>query len=194
MRSLRIPALLAALTLSAAPALAEDWQVLKDTSVHSSRPQTLDVNLILNPFFGYSDYGVAGWYGYPIMPDGFVPAINDALYIEGGAGLAYFKTNFGLGSCDLSWWAITPMAGARYQVYLTSDWTVFAIAKLGYRIGFGGSDTCNGVSVGSSVNYSAVAFDSGVGAYYKINDTWTLRLDMGYFGFQAGVGVPGFHQ
>jgi hypothetical protein len=193
MRSLRIPALLVALCFTAAPAFAADWSVLKDTSTHSTRPQTLDVNLILNPFFGYSDYGVAGWYGYPVMPDGFVPAINDALYIEGGAALAYFSTSFGLGGCDLSWWAVTPAAGVRYQAYLTEDWTVFALAKLGYRKGFGGDASCNGVNIGSAVDYSNVVIDTGVGAYYKLNEQWILRLEMGYFGFQAGVGVPGFH-
>ncbi len=189
MRSLRIPALLLALTFTAAPALAEDWSVLKDTSVHSSRPQTLDVNLILDPgIVGYFGFGVAGWYGYPVMPDGFVPAINDALYIEAGAALK--RESWSALGCDAHQWSLTPMGGVRWEAYLTKEWTAFALAKLGYGMGFGAGASCGGVSwTGSSS--SEFKWDFGVGAFYKMSDTWTFRMEIGAFGLQGGVEVPG---
>ncbi len=194
MRALRIPMVVAVLTMAASSAQAADtWAVLKDKSIHDTRPQTLDLNLILG-FYGVSaHYGVAGWYGYPIVPNGFIPAINDALYIEGGAAIERYSNSsaFFYGNCDFSSWALTPLVGGRYQVYLTKDWTVFVLAKLGYTIASDQSCTINyiGGSIRESYNFSGVAWDTGAGAYWKFSDNWALRLELGYFGMQVGAGM-----
>jgi len=190
MRSLRIPMLAAMLfilasSLSAGPVRAsEDWSTLKNPAVHDTRPQTLDISLILGFLFGsYSHFGVAGWYGYPIVPDGFIPKLNDALFIEAGAAVERYS--FSIAACGESWWRVSPMGGVRYQMYLTDEWTVFATAKLGYGIGFASAADCaviNGTT-------SQVVWDSSVGAYWNFSPNWHLRLEMGYFGVNPGIGM-----
>jgi hypothetical protein len=189
MRSLVVPALVLALAAgSARPACAEEWAVLKDASVHTTRPQTIDAELIFGYLFGsYHHIGVAGWYGYPIVPDGFAPKLNDALYIEAGAALEHY--GYDRGVCSWSWWRLTPMGGARYQMYLTDTWTAFATAKLGWYLGFGDSYDCGGLPQTAGIDFSAFAVDMGFGAYLKLSDTWSARFELSYFGLGLGAGT-----
>lgn len=127
--------------------------------------------------------GVAGWYGYPIVPDGFIPKINDAFFIEAGAAVERFGYSFA--ACDENWWRISPMGGVRYQIYLTDDWTAFVTSKAGWGAGFSHSSNC-GLTEGS---VSQFAWDSSIGAYWNFSSNWHLRLEFGYFGINPGIGM-----
>jgi len=189
MRLLRIPVLVAALVLSANSASAADsFSVLKDPSVHDTRPQTIDVAVILGFIFGsYNHYGVGAWYGFPILPDGFIPSLNDALYIEAGAAIERYHWTFG-NACKESWTRFTPMGGGRYQMYLTQDWTAFATAKIGFGFGFNDSIDCLGSTAGSASNSQLVG-DVSLGAFWNFSRTWHARFEIGYFGITPGIGT-----
>ena len=189
-RTLRIPVVVAVLSLAAAaPAHADTWSVLKDSSTHDSRPQTIDAELILGYLFGtYNHIGLAGWYGYPILPDGFIPQINDAFYIEAGAGIERFS--YGWTGCNESWWRITPAGGVRWQFNLTQDWSAFATAKLGFGIGFADSVDCGALNIAGSASTTQFVFDTGLGAYWNFADGWRMRFDIGYYSSLAvGAGM-----
>jgi len=190
MRSLRIPVVVAMLSLVAAvPARADTWSVLKDSSTHDSRPHTLDAELILGYLFGsYNHIGIGGWYGYPVLPDGFIPKINDAFYIEAGASIERFS--YGLVVCNESWWRLTPAGGVRWQFNLTQDWSAFATAKVGFGVGFADSNNCNVGANYSLASTTQFMFDTGLGAYWNFADNWRMRVDLGYYSsFAVGVGT-----
>lgn len=194
-RNLRIPVVVAMLSLVAAvPARADTWSVLKDSSTHDSRPHTLDAELILGYLFGsYNHIGLGGWYGYPVMPDGFIPKINDAFYVEAGASVERFSWDYGIigYNCSQSWWRITPAGGVRWQFNLTQDWSAFATAKLGFGIGFADSYDCGGITGSSGgADLSKFVFDTGLGAYWNFADNWRMRFDFGYYSSLAvGAGT-----
>jgi hypothetical protein len=193
MRSLRIPLVVALLSFAAAtPAHADTWSVLKDSSTHDSRPQTLDLELIIGYLFGsYNHFGLGGWYGYPILPDGFIPKINDAFYIEAGAAVERFSygTSF-VTSCNETWWRVSPAGGVRWQFNLTQDWSAFATAKAGFGIGFADSVDCGSVHLAGTANTSQFIFDTGLGAYWNFAENWRMRFDLGYYSSLAvGAGT-----
>lgn len=131
----------------------------------ASRPAQLDVMAGLSPW----ELGVAAWYGIPVLPEGFIKPWNDSLYIEFGGAFEYYWGYF----YDFA--ALSPAAGARYNWYLTREWTVFVTAKLGWRIDF------------SDYDYGGFLMFSSAGAYYDLGDM-SLRLEVGYpFLAQAGL-------
>jgi len=158
---------------------------LRDPSTHT-RPQTLDAVAVLGFFVGYSHFGVGGWYGFPVLPDGFIPEVNDALYIEAGAVVERYGTTF---VCDFSWNRVSPLAGARWNVYLTDEWTIFAAAKLGFGFRFGQSYSCGVYPYAGAVSYSSPVGDVAVGAYWAFSKDWSARFELGYFGVGAGAGT-----
>ena len=88
----------------------------------------------LDLVFGSGGANVFGFtpgllYGFPVLPQGFTPALNDSLEVEAGLHLhAWFATN------DTYLW-ITPVGGARYNLWLTRSVDVFFTLKLGWAIG-----------------------------------------------------------
>jgi hypothetical protein len=108
------------------------------------------------------------------------------VYIEAGAALEIYRDR--IAPCNFTWYAVTPVAGPRWSVYLNDQWTVFAAVRLGYRIGFSGTVSC-GVATASDISYSQFAWDSALGAFWQVNDRWSARFELGYFGAKAGAGM-----
>ncbi|MBN1961661.1 MAG: hypothetical protein JW841_12000 [Deltaproteobacteria bacterium] len=162
---------------------AVDWSRLKNTARHDSRRHTLDFSLLFGYLFGsYKHLGVASWYGLPILPDGLIDEVNDALFLEAGGAFEYF--NFTFAACDEKWWRITPMAGVRYQFYLTHDWSAFATTKVGWGIGFNHKADC-GLTKASVSNF---AWDASIGAYWHFSENWHMRLEFGAYSLSPGIG------
>lgn len=172
----------------AVPAFADSF--LMDTSTHT-RKSTVDVFIPIG-FLGTTHYGLGGWYGYPIVPDGFLPMLNDAFYIEGGAAVEHFSDSIGwISTCSVTWNRVTPMAGVRWDFNITPKFTAFATGKLGYGIGFGDKVDCGSVkwtSGSTGASYSEVATAFGVGGYYRLTDAWAFRFDVGNW-FSVGAGT-----
>ena len=82
--------------------------IIKDASVHE-RAMHADLFLV-GGFFGYTHVGLGGWFAYPIMPDGFIPSLNDAFFIEVGGAVERYSWDWGGWGldCSYSWWRATP--------------------------------------------------------------------------------------
>ena len=174
----------------AGPASAGD-SFLVDSGTHS-RASTLDIFIPLGGLVldTYTHYGIGGWYAYPIVPNGFISALNDAFYIEGGAAIEHYSWSYGfLTDCSTSWWRLTPMAGARWDFNITPKFTAFATAKLGYGIGLGDAAfKCGSYNVPVKVDASAFMYNVGVGGYYRFSDSWAFRFDIGNW-VAVGIGT-----
>jgi hypothetical protein len=163
--------------------------IIKDASVHDTRPTKLDVTGSLG-FLGDFGIGVAGWYSFPIVKDGFIKPINDSFNLEFGAALDYAWSDYGYGlgyRCDYNYYGITPMGGVRWDFYLTKSWTVFGKAKagIGYRVA---SADCAGFS---SSEYGGTHFvpDGGAGAYWNFSEGMGMRFEVGYRGGSVGLSI-----
>ncbi len=171
---------------------AEEWIIKQGGQSHSE--QTVDVVGLLD-VFGTMRIGVGGWYGMSLVPEGFIKPINDAFFLEVGAYLEHDRYSWGYAGydCTVSWNRLSPLGGVRWNFYLTPEWTVFATSKLGYAIGFGDSESCSGptgtYNASSGVNYSAFQFDGAAGAYWKMSDAWSLRLELSYIGPVVGASM-----
>jgi hypothetical protein len=186
---LLLAAAISATTAFATPDVARAEEgIIKDASVHASRPTKLDVTGSLG-FLGDTDVGLAGWYSFPIVKDGFIPPINDSFNLEFGLAMDYAWSNYYVSSrCDYNYYDVTPMGGVRWDFYLTKSWTVFAKAKagIGYRVS---RDTdCFGTRVSTS-EYGGVQVipDGGAGAYWNFSEGMGMRFEIGYRGGSVGL-------
>ena len=122
-----------------------------------------------------SFFGGAGWFCYPIVPEGFLPSVNDTFNLEVGAWVFYYSVN--VRPANYSYLGIIPAGGVRWDFNLTKDWTVFAAAKLGVRIGTGDAPKTMRLDGGGSI-----------GAYWNFSRDMFLRMETGNQGLVA-VGI-----
>jgi hypothetical protein len=182
--------LIVALSLPAAPAQART--IIEDTSTHLRRPG-LDFTANVGLFGAYTHLGLGAWYSYPILPDGFLPQLNDAFYIEGGAAMDWFHTRYNQGygtstiNCTTGWWRMTPMGGGRWDFHITPEFTAFGVAKLGWGVGFAENRSSN-CTAAAGVDFSAPQLDIGVGGYWQFSDAWALRFELSSWP-TVGVGT-----
>jgi hypothetical protein len=163
----------------------------KDRSSHARRSR-IDVTGNISPF-GVFNAGIGTWVYLPIVPDGFIPSLNDTFGLEFGAYGQYFSDDLSWIGVDYeeSWWAFTPLGGVRWDFHLTPGISVFAKGKLGYQIGFGRKVTVNGEEEsyeGTLDGISHFAVDAGVGAYFHFGQRVALRLEAGNYTI-VSVGV-----
>jgi hypothetical protein len=148
---------------------------IRDSSFHA-RPQMVSVftGFLLNYFV---DYGfpltISGRYYFPIVPNGFIPSINDEFGIEGGLDLLFLfghKTYFGFGvPVDAMWdFHFTP----RFDAY----------GKLGFLFGDVFGDRY--------YSHHGFWFDfrPAVGIRLKLNEMLYFRAEAGYPVIMAGLG------
>lgn len=149
-------------TETAASGESETHWIIK-SDAHHKRPMQLSAAVGFPEYYGA---GVMAWYTLPIVHDGFIRHLNDSFDLE--FGLMYGVFFWGLGLYDVPPMALTPLVAARWNFFLTNDWTVFAMVKLGVRIG---------------LNYpDFTRFTGGVivGGQYRLTDNMSLRLETGY--------------
>jgi hypothetical protein len=170
MQHLRASILLLAL---AAPLESEAAELtIRSEFEPSDRAQQLDVVVsALVRRYGGIFPGV--FYAYPVAPQGFISALNDAFYIEAGLLLgAFFEPTF--------FW-MAPQAGVRWCFYLTQEWAVFAALRLGWAFEF--DDVID--------DYTFFYASGTVGAHWHFADGFALRLETGggVFGWHGMAGI-----
>ena len=68
--------------------------------------------------------------GIPVLDSGFIPALNDSFFLEGGLLVsAHFRRR----ARDDVW--VVPEVGPRWNFHLTPNWDAFVSVKLGWAIG-----------------------------------------------------------
>ncbi len=168
-----------------APGTAAAQMTIKDASDHTAdRPMKLDITGSLG-FFGDFGVGVAGWVSMPIVPNGFIPPLNDSFYLEFGVATSYAWVDYAF-NCDYNYFNLAPLGGVRWNFHLTDTWTVFAKAKIGVAYHFASAD-CGPAF--STVDFSGLHFatDTGVGAYWNFSPGMGMRFDLGSQGAAAGL-------
>lgn len=157
---------------------------LKDSSFHD-RPQMVSVftGFFLNRYLSEGvPYMIGGRYYYPIVPNGFIPSLNDEFGIEGGLDLLFLfgdNTHFG------------------FNIPIEAVWdfhfspTFDAYGKLGFMFGNVFADDyyyVGGVRFGNS--YGGFWFDPrfSVGLRLKVSESLYFRAEVGYPTIMAGLG------
>ena len=142
------------------------------------RPVTID---LLGSFWLFGNttwFGGAGWFCYPILPEGFLPKINDVFYLELGAYAFYYNERVAA-HADYSYLGIIPAGGVRWDFNLTKSWTVFGAVKAGLAVGTGDAPR----------QFWFVPVLS-VGGFWNFSRSLFLRLEAGNQGLlQAGVSI-----
>jgi hypothetical protein len=175
MQKIRIAAAALAFSMLAAPVDADASELtIRSEFEPASRPMQLDLVLAIHgrTYWGFFP-GV--FFAYPVAPQGFISALNDAFYIEGGIILgAFFDPTF--------FW-MAPQAGVRWCFYLTQEWAVFAALRLGWGIEFSDDVRVH--------NYTYPYVNGSVGAHWHFTEGFALRLEVGggIFGGHLLVGI-----
>ena len=104
--------------------------------------------------------------GIPLLDGGFIPPINDSLFLEPGvfAGVRFRD--------DKTYGWVVPEVGPRWNFHLTPRWDAYALLKLGLAIG----------------NDVDLWLRSAVGMQWWFNRPWALRLETGG-GLYVGGGL-----
>lgn len=149
-------------------ARAETEWVIKKPESHPAHH--LDV---LVSTTGGSVFGVAPGvlYGIPIVPDGFISALNDSFEIEFGAFMFIW-----FGSSQTYLW-VTPQGGVRWNFWLTKAFSVYGTAKIGAAI-----------ALTSGFSHGIYGF-GGVGLDWEFTEGMSLRAETG--GGRGGAGLTG---
>ena len=144
---------------------------ITDTSVHTRR--SAFVALLEFPFS--VGLGVALRYEIPILPDGFIPSVNDSFELEPGLNLDYqFPVGyFGYGYSGYV--AVTPHVTATWTFHFSERFAAYGLFGLGYHIGFAGS--YYGSFPGYIYSPSWFYVDAGVGIKLNLTPALAFRAE-----------------
>jgi hypothetical protein len=146
---------------------------ITDTSIHT-RPTDLSVMLWLPWYYGFGVGGVVR-YEIPILPDGFIPSINDEFSLEPSFGVAYS------GYAGVNFLDLNPALYGIWSFNFSKEFRAYGGLGLGANIGvYTGS-----ITTGLNVTY--FFWDICAGVFYKLSDSIALRGELGSQGLKAGV-------
>ncbi len=146
------------------------------------RDQDLSVMLYIPWWYGIG-VGVMARYEIPIVPDGFIPAINDQFSLEPSLGIS-FTRDYGrysyLGD-DYRRRAINiaPAIYGTWSFHITPKFRPYVTLGLGANIGI---DTGDGPDWSPSYFY----FDIAPGLFYRFSDAAAFRAELGAQGTKVG--------
>jgi len=166
---------------------AGDGEVrLKDRSVHDSRPMSASILGYLPWWYGIG-VGAIGAFEIPIVPDGFIPALNDHISIEPAfmiARVSYFSSLAGVDSDTAILYR--PSIAGMWSFHISSKLRVFGAFSLGlthvsrkYEI--------SGTKYDPSYNYFYGELSGGV--FFKLTDKLALRGEAGWQGVRGGLTI-----
>jgi hypothetical protein len=146
---------------------------ITDTSIHT-RQSDLSVMLWLPWYYGFGVGGVVR-YEIPILPDGFIPTINDEFSLEPSFGVAYS------GYASVNFLDLNPALYGIWSFNFSKEFRAYFGLGLGANIGvYTGS-----ITTGLNVTY--FFWDICAGVFYKLSDSIALRGELGSQGLKAGV-------
>ncbi len=172
---------------TAAPADASDGEVhLKDRQVHDSRPLSASILAYAPWWYGFG-IGAIGAFEIPIVPDGFIPALNDQISLEPAfmfARVSYFSSLVGVDSDTALLYR--PSLAGMWSFHISSKLRVFGAFSLGlthvsrkYELA--------GTKVDTSDNYVYAELSGGV--FFKLTDKLALRGEAGWQGLRGGLTI-----
>lgn len=135
------------------------------------------------------------WYGFgigvdarlslPILPDGFIPSINDEFDLEPAFGIAYTNYNYAGYAGGYGFTNFTPALYGIWAFHFSREFRLYGGLGLGYNFAvYGGPGTVN-----PGVAASYVYFDPVIGLNYKLNNNFGLRAEAGAQGLKGGIQI-----
>ena len=150
---------------------------IQDTSAHT-RPNELSL-MVYAPWYYGIGIGVTGRYSIVILPDGFIPNVNDSFAIEPGVSLEH--ASWGNLGFNYSYNAISPYVMGTWSFHFSEQFRAYAGLALGFRVFFG-SDT-------GFISPSTFTLDTVAGLFYKFSPKSSFRGELGYLGPKAGIAI-----
>lgn len=150
---------------------------IKDISVHA-RPQLISVFTGLH-YGHFAGYGfpllIGGRYSIPIVPDGFIPSINDEFGLEFGLDFNFTFLSSIYADSVLVGFGIP--ADAYWDFHFSDKFDAYA--KLGFVFG---------TVFNSGYDGFWWTFRTAVGLRLKLNEAMYFRAEVGYPAIMAGLG------
>ncbi|MBN1205137.1 MAG: outer membrane beta-barrel protein [Myxococcaceae bacterium] len=138
-------------------------------------------------FFGI----VPWWYGFgigagaryemPIVPEGFIPTLNDSFELELGGDVWY--ADWGYLGTGYSYTGLAIPVEGRWTFHFTPKLAAYGKLGLGWHFIFWGDSV-----TGSSFSGGGLYWNSATGVLYKLGDSFWLRGELGYTGLKLGAG------
>jgi hypothetical protein len=145
---------------------------ITDTSTHS-RDTDLSLMLWLPWYYGFG-VGAVVRYEIPVLPDGFIPSINDEFSLEPNLGIAVSNC------CGASWVSLSPALYGDWSFNFSKEFRAYVGLGLGINIGF-----YSGAVQG--LNYDYFFWDLCFGIFYRFNPAIAFRAEIGSQGLKLGV-------
>ena len=169
----------AAMAQSDSPMSTNSSGSITDSSNHH-RPGQLSIMAYLPWYYGFG-FGVSVGYAIPVLPNGFIPSINDSFDIEPGASISYASYGYGYGfGTSYSFVNLNPYVQANWRFHFSERFAAYAHVGAGVNIPIG----YNGLNYGGYFY-----FDIGPGITYQIGDRIALRAEAGTGGLRAGIAI-----
>jgi hypothetical protein len=193
MKRLVLSATALCLFLLAGPAGAQTHGSLGDTGIHD-RPWDVSVMGYL-PWLDANGVGIGVdvRLEIPIVPDGFIPSVNDEFSLEPGLAFDYRSWPYttscvpGAGICSVT--ATTTVLDVVPQLY--GVWSFWATHRFRFYVALGlGYDKA--ILTDSSIvgrDPSTIYVDFAAGIFYQFAPGAALRAEMGVQGLKAGVAI-----
>ncbi|MBI3541836.1 MAG: hypothetical protein HY075_00990 [Deltaproteobacteria bacterium] len=126
-----------------------------------------------NLFFGFGRdfwdaWGLQGRFAYRVLDKGFVPELNNSIYLEGGVGMTFYGSRGGQDGVT----GFSLLATVRWDFQL-NDYVIF-FADLG--AGYTGVSNSKQDFVKGANLWPAL----GVGAIVNVTNEWAVRGDLSY--------------
>ncbi len=181
---------LSALLVTAAPVARADQQPfapprtadsITDWSIHA-RQSDLSILAWAPWYYGFG-VGAQLRYEYFVLPNGFIPTINDSFSLEPSIGLAY--TSYWVPHYAWSVTDITPALYGNWSFYFSRPFRLYLGLGLGYNIGIATAPPGYVGGIADSYFYWDLAF----GLSYKLTSSLAIRGELGSQGAKAGVSI-----
>ena len=151
---------------------------LLDASPQNQKPQISFWGFV--PWYYGIGIGAGARFAYPIVPDGFIPQVNDSFELEGGADI-WYGTYFVYGASYVG--LAAPIVEARWTFHITEKFSAYGKVGLGWSFAFG--STYYGAGAWGGGFY----WSAGPGILYKLGDTMYLRAEIASQGLRVGLGL-----
>jgi len=166
-----------ALVASNAQAQSAD-RTINDTTAHTRSPD-LSLMAWLPWYYGFG-IGLDIRYEIPILPDGFIPNVNDEFTIEPCLGLAF--ANYGYANLGYNYVDIAPSVFGVWGFHVLRNLRLYGALGLGYNV-------VSWTGNGPGNTWYPVYWDAAVGMNYKFASNMSFRGELGSMGLKAGLSI-----
>jgi hypothetical protein len=149
---------------------------ITDARTHH-RDQDLSLLLWLPYYYGYG-VGVDVRYEFPVLPDGFIPKVNDQFSLEPSLGIA--ATRYDVTGAVVNVVNFTPALFGDWSFHFSKEFRAYFALGLGFNFA-----TYSGTYPGFSPAY--FYWQLALGLFYNFNRDIALRVELGSQGFMIGV-------